>query len=77
MRFAYLDDYEAGHVPTFTTKKGTRRQVRCIDTGEVFLSLTEAAIAKGIDSSKITMVCKGLRKTSGGFRWEYFDDQLN
>ena len=73
LRFAYLDDYESGGVPKFIPEKGNRRQVRCVDTGEVFASLTEAAKAKGINSSKITSVCKGKRKTTGGLHWEYVD----
>lgn len=73
LRFAYLDDYENGKVPEFIPDKGNRRQVRCIDTGEVFASLTEAAKAKGINSSKITSVCKGKRKTTGGLHWEYVE----
>lgn len=72
-QFAYLDDYEKGGIPKFIPDKGNRRQVRCIDTGEVFSSLIEAAKAKGINSSKIIMVCKGKRKTTGGLRWEYVE----
>ena len=73
LRFAYLDDYESGDVPKFIPDKGNRRLVRCVETGEVFASLTEAAKAKGINSSKITSVCKGTRKTTGGLHWEYVE----
>jgi len=75
LRFAFLDDYESGNVPVFVPSKRNRRQVRCIDTGEVFASLMEGAKSKGINSSKITSVCKGKRKTTGGLRWEYVDKE--
>lgn len=36
-------------------------------------SASEAARVNGLNGSKISRVCNGLRKTSGGFRWEYLD----
>ena len=73
MRFAYLDDHERGTVPKFTPYKGTIREVRCIDTGEIVSSMTEAAKAKGLKSpSHISRVCTGKRKSVGGLRWEYY-----
>lgn len=74
LKFAYLDDYESGSVPEFKPDNGNRRKVRCVETGEVYSSLIEAAKAKGINSSKISSVCKGKRKTTGGCRWEYVED---
>ena len=74
LHFAYLDDYEAGSVPPFIPSKKHMKQVRCIDTGEVFSSMREAGRAKGIlSASKISMVCMGKRKTCGGLRWEYVE----
>lgn len=45
--------------------------VRNLDTGEVFVSVKEAAEAYNLESTHITRVCKGKRKTTGGFRWCY------
>lgn len=36
-----------------------------------FDSVKEAANCTGIDASSINKVCKGDRKTAGGYRWEY------
>lgn len=36
-----------------------------------FNSITEAAQILGINSSNISMVCKGYRKMAGGFSWKY------
>ena len=49
-----------------------RKPVRCIETGIVYESASEAArnIPK-TSQSKICMVCRGQRNTCGGFHWEY------
>ena len=38
-----------------------------------FSSMQEASRKTGVSASKICMCCKGQRKTSGGWRWEYGD----
>lgn len=47
------------------------RPVKNTDTGEVYESVQTAAKVTGLDASKIVAVCKGRRKTTGGFRWAY------
>jgi hypothetical protein len=77
IRFAFLEDHSAGTTPAPKDFRGAgaahvfARSVRCIETGVVYSTLTEAAMVVGVGSGKITMVCKGKRKTAGGFRWEY------
>lgn len=46
-------------------------KVRNIDTGEVFDSVKAAAERYGLKDTHITRVCKGKRKRTGGYRWEY------
>lgn len=48
-----------------------KRAVKNIDTGHLYNSVTEAAKATGTNISKIVDVCRGRRKTAGGFRWAY------
>ena len=36
-------------------------------------SMSEAERCLGISNSKITMCCKGKRKTAGGYKWEYYE----
>lgn len=49
-----------------------RKSVKCIETGEVFNSVIEAALSiNKKDTSHICEVCKGKRKTAYGFHWEY------
>ena len=56
--------------------KGTKK-VKCIETGIIYSSLTEASLKLKIDCSSIGKCCKGLRKTAGGFHWEYVDEEEN
>ena len=50
-------------------------KVKNVETGEVFSSVKEAALKYGLKDTHITRVCKGRRKTTGGFRWEYADEK--
>lgn len=58
-------------------KKATearKKPVQCIETGIIYESASEAArkVAK-TTQSKICMVCKGQRKTCGGYHWRYYE----
>lgn len=48
-------------------------KVRNITTGEVFDSIKEAADKHNVEATHITRVCKGKRKSCGGYKWEYVD----
>lgn len=52
------------------------KKVRCIETGEIFETIKDAAIwAHGSPSSKSTIsaVCKGIRNIAMGYHWEYVE----
>lgn len=66
-RWAY---YEG---PLFDSIDTVLTAVKNIDTGKVFSSIAEAGREMGIDASGISKVCKGKRKTAGGYRWKYID----
>lgn len=54
------------------------KKVRCIETGEVFLSARKAAEAYGTAHTCITRVCNGERKTTQGKHWEWVtEDDIN
>lgn len=52
--------------------------VQCIETGVIYASASEAArqVPK-TTQSKICMVCRGQRKTCGGFHWQYYKKENN
>ena len=47
------------------------KKVRCVETGQVFDTVTEAATEFGISTGNICKCCKGVYKQTGGFHWEY------
>lgn len=49
-----------------------QKKVTNVDTDEVFNSIKEAAEKYSLKETHISRVCRGKRKTTGGFRWEYF-----
>lgn len=51
--------------------KTSNRPVLCLDTGETFASISEAAQKKKSSRSRIWDVCNGNKKHAGGFRWKY------
>lgn len=50
-----------------------KKKCRNIDTGEVFGSIKEAGSVYNISPGKISMACKGQRKTAKGYRWEFVE----
>ena len=47
------------------------KSVRCIETGEIFSSIKEAAKKFGIYPETIGRVLQGRQKTARGYHWEY------
>lgn len=52
--------------------------VVCVETGEVFDSIADAARAKGIYNIKtrISAACKGNAKSAGGYHWKYYESSV-
>lgn len=48
-----------------------RKPVLCIETNEIYASLTIAQQKTGIFGVSIGKVCKGERKTAGGYHWQF------
>ena len=48
-----------------------RRSVRCLETGEIFKSLTTAGEWAGVTGGTILAACKKSTRTGGGYHWEY------
>ena len=53
--------------------KKRSKPVRCIETGIIYASMSEANRQTGISYGSISNCCRGKRKTAGGYHWEYVD----
>lgn len=75
--WCFVDDIQTynkySHCANQSKKSGAgiRRKVRCIETNEIFASIAEAKRAKGCNN--IDKVLSGVRKTAGGYHWEYVE----
>lgn len=47
------------------------KKVVCVETGEVYRSLSEASKAAGVSLNAISNALCGKSKTSGGYHWTY------
>lgn len=50
-----------------------KRKVLNVTTGETFNSIKEASEFYNLKATHISRVCRGKRKTTGGFEWKYID----
>jgi group I intron endonuclease len=53
---------------------GMKRKVLCIDTNEIFDSVTDASNKMGITISSISKCCLKRQKTAGKLCWKYLSD---
>ena len=47
------------------------KPVRCIELNTIYPSVSEAARSLNLNISCISKVCRGERKTTGGYHWEF------
>lgn len=65
--FYYADEPEPDDL--LPSKRGIR--VRCVETGVVYKTITQAAKETGASQAGIRGAASGM---AGGYRWEYVDD---
>lgn len=53
------------------------RKVICVETDEIFDSMTLAAQTKNVNVGNISNVCQGKLKTTGNLHWRYYEEQEN
>ena len=63
---------------TFQGKNNPKaRKVICLETKQIFNTLTEAALFCNLKSYiSISQACRGISSTAGGYHWEYYDEYL-
>ena len=55
-------------------KQGAQRKVYCVETKEVFDTISQAAKEKNVDGSGIVKCCKNPSKTTKGLHWAYLEE---
>ena len=56
-------------------KNPMARSVLCIETGEIFSSVKEAADSIGTTRNNVSRCVTGRNKTAGGFHWKYLNEE--
>lgn len=51
-----------------------RKKVICVETGEIFDSLTEGAKCKGTNEQNVSACLRGKRNKAGGYHWEFYKE---
>jgi hypothetical protein len=63
--------YRRNDAPAKGKPSVNRKPIVCIDTGQYFNSISEAANLLGLHRQHIGKVCLGKLKTTGGLRFKY------
>ena len=71
---ATINDRSRGRKCPNCSKKKRGKKIKCIETGEVFLSIKEATERKKLYTGAIGKCLRGQNKTAGGFHWELVDE---
>lgn len=53
--------------------KGAKKVI-CVETGQIFRTLNEAAEEMNLDQGNISRVCNGKAKTTGGYTFEFVQE---
>ena len=76
-----VSEYFKGRFKGRPRPKGSGRPAKpilCVETGEVFESIADAARAKGITTkNRISAVAKGTAMTTGGYHWQYYTSSIS
>ena len=75
-RWVTYDDWLIGNIPS-ANKKPRTTPVICIETGEKYDSIKDAAVAKNTRADSISKICSNHNKvkTAGGYHWKYANKQ--
>lgn len=64
---------QSHQVNNYKYRNSSKRKVRCIETGMIYPSVSEAARQIGGSDVGIGRVCRGERNTYYGYHWEYMN----
>lgn len=75
LQWAYYEEGKEYELKKIKWSNGLERKVICVNTGEVFNSISEATLKYSSKSvGNISNVCQGKRKHSFGYKWMYKED---
>jgi hypothetical protein len=66
-----LDHAEKSRKTLAALREDTKKKVKCLTSGLIYASVTEAGIKEGVDPSSIVKACKGVLKRAGKKEWTY------
>lgn len=52
-------------------KSAIRKQVKCVETENIYESVNEAERVTKVNAKNISAVCLGKRRIAGGYHWQY------
>ena len=52
-----------------------KKSVICIELNKIYDSISQASKNLNISNSSISAVCKGKRKTAGGYHWKFYKEE--
>lgn len=62
---------QSGGVRDAVRNGAMRKAIECVETGETFSSMAEAARAQGFSPAALTLHMKGISKTCNGYTWRW------
>jgi hypothetical protein len=79
LHFVFFDDYknmsDSDITRILSAVSKQIKKVRCIETGVVFSSVTEAAKSVGDQTTNISKCCKYPNRICKGYHWEYIEKE--
>lgn len=57
--------------------KDTSKPVVCLDTGDIYMSISKAAKKTGLFKNKISGCCRGLQNKTGGLHWAFLPNDYS
>ena len=76
----YNDNYGNRNLKNSISNRNSNRQgteIKCVETGIIYPSFSEASRQTGIYAKGIARTCKGLQEKCGGFHWEYTGNKFH
>lgn len=74
LHFEYLDKYNKNNEYDLSPGITKPKKIICLNTGQIFPSITQASKELNLELSAIAKVCKGKRKFVKGFIFKYYTE---